>query len=353
VEREPDGPHIFCENPSCPAQLLERLKHFAGRKQMNIDGLGERLIEQLIDIGALKAIPDVYGLSKEQIATLESEATRVDKKTGETKTSIRKVGEKTATTIVESVEASKNRGLAAVLASVGARFLGHTNGRKLAAWAGDIDTLLSASIGELRNALRESDEEEKDEPKLRKLAASIIAGIAATKGNGKADVESRLESLHGDHVPARSLGKSRVEALVGRFETIEELEAAGEDDVFNALRTGLRTAEVIHDFFQSDAGKQLFADLRAAGVRMSEERAKSAKTGPLAGKSVVVTGTLPTLSRAELEERVVALGGNPSSSVSKKTFLVVAGDAAGSKLEKAKSLGVEVIDEAEFLKRFA
>ncbi|MGN6507762.1 MAG: NAD-dependent DNA ligase LigA [Tepidisphaeraceae bacterium] len=351
VEREPDGPHIFCENPSCPAQLHERLKHYAGRKQMNIDGLGEAIIQQLMDAGALKSIPDIYRLTAEQIAGLESETSRVDKKTGETKTSIRKVGEKTAAAIMTSIEASKSRGLGSVLGSIGARFLGVTNGRKLAAWGGDIDTLLAASIDDLRRALSEADEDASSEKSLLALATSIVAGLASTRGSGAADVEERLEALKALPGLGRRLNESRIALLSERFASVEELEAADDEEMATALRTNVRTAEVIHEFFKSARGRELFAELRTLGVRLEETKAAASGNLPFAGKSIVVTGTLPTLGRAEAEERIVALGGKAGSAVSRKTSFVVAGESAGSKLDKARELGIEVIDEAEFLRR--
>jgi DNA ligase (NAD+) len=352
VEREADGPKIFCENPSCPAQLLERLKHFAGRKQMNIDGLGEKIIEQLIDAEIIKSIPDLYRLTADKIAGLESEHTRVNK-AGETVVSIRKVGEKNAAAIMASIEASKSRGLASVLASLGARFLGNTNGRKLAEWAGDAEKLLKpASIAEIREALSGATDDEAEEKRLHTLAAQIVAGIASTKGNGAADVEERLEPLKTLTGLGRRLNDDRVTLLAEKFTTVEELEAADDGTMFDALRTNARTAEVLHEFFASAAGRATLRELESLGVSLKDTTKKPAGGGPLAGMSIVVTGTLPTLGRAKMEEKIVSLGGKPSSSVSKKTAFVIAGDATGSKLDKAKSLGVEVIDEATFLERY-
>lgn len=354
VERETDGPHIFCENPSCPAQLLERLKHFAGRKQMNIDGLGERIIEQLIAAGKLKSIPDIYRLQEEDIAGLESEATRVDKKTGETKTSIRKVGQKTAKSIKDSIEASKQRGLASVLGSVGARFLGNTNGRKLAAWAGDIDTLLSASVEEIRKALRESDSDDEDDKGLLALAKQIVAGLKATQGGlfAGSDVEKRIEAIKSISGLGRRINDTRVALLRERFATVEDLESASAEEIAATLRTNVRTAEVIHDFLHSPSGRALFAELKELGVTLDEPKREVPAEGlPLAGKTVVVTGTLSKMTRPEIEGLIVKLGGKAAGSVSKKTSFVVAGESAGSKLDKARELGVEVIDEETFFQR--
>ena len=350
VERETDGPNIFCENPSCPSQLLERLKHFAGRKQMNIDGLGERLIEELIDAGKLTSIPDLYRLSAETIAAIETEHERVNGD-GETVISVRKVGQKTADNVMASLEASKGRGLASVLAGLGARFLGNTNGRKLAAWAGEVEKLYTATATDLRSALSEAEPNEADEKRLRTLAQSIIAGLAATP-RPAADVEDRLEQLKYITGLTKRLGEDRIEQLAARFLTVEDLDAACEDELYEALRTNLRTAEVLHDFFHSASGQSTLNELKRLGVRTTDTTIKPAGGGPLLGMSVVVTGTLPTLGRAEMEEKIVALGGKASAAVSKKTSFVVAGENAGSKLEKAKQLGVDVIDEAEFLKRY-
>ena len=353
VEREADGPKIFCENPSCPAQLLERLKHFAGRKQMNIDGLGEKIIEQLIDAGIIKSIPDLYRLTAEQIANLESEHERVDKKTGETKISIRQVGQKNADAIMASIETSKSRGLASVLASLGARFLGNTYGRRLADWAGDVQKLLDASASDLRAALTGADEENSSEKSLHNLATALAAAIEATNANGSCtEVEDCLQTIKSQKGFGKRLNDDRIASLQSSYSSLEELTLADEDDLFKALRRNVPVAEVLCNFFHSEAGHGTIDQLKSLGVSVTQARNRSVESGPLAGKSVVVTGTLATLGRAEIEEKIVSLGGSPSSSVSKKTAFVVAGDSAGSKLEKARSLNVEVIGEDEFLKRY-
>ena len=362
VERETDGPHIFCENPSCPAQLLERLKHFAGRKQMNIDGLGERLIEQLIDAGALKTLPDLYRLSAVQIADLESETTRVNDD-GETITGTRQVGQKTADAIMRSLEASKGRGLASVLASLGTRFLGNTYGRKLASWAGDVERLFDASVGDLRTALGQVDESDAEANRVRSLVKSLRAGLEATtdlyrggenqKGHAApGEVEQRLEPLRELTGLKTRLNDERIKALADRFDTSAELEAADEEALFDALRPHARVAETLREFFQSDSGRSTIRTLQELGVSTSDLAPKPAEGGPLAGLSVVVTGALEQYDRKGMEDLIVRLGGRASSSVSKKTDLLVAGASAGSKLEKATALGVRVMSEAEFLAEF-
>jgi len=294
----------------------------------------------------------LYRLTAEQIAALSSETTRVDKKTGETKISVRQVGEKTASSIMRSIEESKNRGLAAVLGSIGARFLGITNGRKLAAWASDIATLQSATIDDLRRALRDADESTDGEKSLLTLAGLIHEALAVTQTLLPAtDVEQRLGTIKPQPVLSRRLNEARMDLLVSRFASVEELDAASVDEITAALRPNARTAEVIYDFFQSHAGRSVFEQLVSLGVRLVDAVSPGNESKLLAGKSIVVTGTLERFGRAEIEDLIVSLGGKPSASVSKKTAFVVAGANAGSKLDKAIELGVEVIDENEFAKR--
>ena len=142
--------------------------------------------------------------------------------------------------------------------------------------------------------------------------------------------------------------------------------AAGQEDLEGVSGVGAVVADSVYRFFHSSAGKHIIADLRKIGVNMTQPRRRAVTQGatgslfpddtdaadqPLAGKCIVITGTLPTLSRKQIEDLIRDLGGQPTSSVSKKTSFVVAGEEAGSKLDKAKSLGVEVIDEKEFLRR--
>jgi DNA ligase (NAD+) len=347
VERETDGPHIYCENPACPAQLLERLKHFAGRKQMNIDGLGEKLIEQLITAGALKSIPDLYRLTADRIAGLESEHTRINAK-GEEVTSIRKVGQKTADAIMKSIENSKTRGLAHVLAGLGARFLGSTYGRKLAAWAGDVETLQKASIDELQAAIRDSAPEEDDGEDREVIAAAIHAALSSADADGDS-VEARLTRVAKAAGKSSKLSKGRIKLLSERFESVDELESADAEGIADALRDNAKVAESLHSFFHSDQAKTTFRELEKLGVQLKEtKKAPVATTGRFAGKAVVITGSFDGLTREEMGDRFRMLGAKVSGSVSSKTdFLIAGDDAGGTKTKKAAELGVPVIGPEE------
>ena len=249
----------YCINPLCPAQLRERLAHFAGRDQMDIDGMGEKVIAQLIDAGLLDSFGDIFALAEKREAVLDLE----------------RMGEKKADNLFAAIDAVKSRGMHRVLAALGIRHVGSTASRVLAAHYGSLDALLAATMDE--------------------IATFQIDG--------------------------------------------------GESGI------GPEIARSLHTFLHSEAGKEIIAQLRAAGVSFEAEQPAATASGeqPLAGKSLVVTGTLERFKRPEIEELIRQNGGKATSSVSKSTDYLVAGEKAGSKLSKAEKLGISVISEAQFL----
>jgi DNA ligase (NAD+) len=252
VARDAGGVYIRCLNPSCPAQLKERLRFFAHRQAMDIEGLGPALIDQLVDGGLVQTLPDLYRLRLEQLTELEH------------------MGKKSAQNLLEAIAASKQRGLARVLTGVGIRHVGTRNARLLAEEFGGIDALMKSS-------------------------------------------EQRLARIPG---------------------------------------VGPVVAKSVDQFLHSETGRKTIEELRSFGVRMKEEKAGSDKRGTeLTGKTFVVTGTLERFTREEVEDLIQQRGGKVSSSVSHKTSYVVAGKEPGSKLAKARALGIDVLSEEEFLKR--
>ncbi|GIW95665.1 MAG: DNA ligase [Pirellulaceae bacterium] len=241
------GVYIRCPNPECVAQIKERLRYFASRSAMDIDGLGEKLIDQLVDKGLVKTYADLYRLKKEQLVELE------------------RMGEKSADNLLKAIEASKERGLARVL-----------------------------------NAL------------------SI-----------------------------RHVGAHVAEVLAEHFGSIERLMEASREELTAIPEVGPAIAESVYEFFHSQTGRKIVHELASAGVKMTAAR-QTPPGGPLQGKTIVVTGTLEKYSRQEIEELIRQLGGRAASSVSSKTDFVLAGKDPGSKLEKARQLGVRVISESEF-----
>jgi DNA ligase (NAD+) len=251
IEKDEGGVYLRCINPSCPAQLKERLRFFATRGAMDIEGLGIALIEQLVDQGLVRSLPDLYHLKLEQIVELE------------------RMGKKSAQNLMDGIAASKDRGLTRVLTGLAIRHIGERNARLLAEEFGSIDELMAAD-------------------------------------------KERLAQIEG---------------------------------------IGDVVAESVYHFFHSAAGKKTIEQLRESGVKLAEARKPSVKQSDsvLGGKTVVVTGSLTHFDRKGIEDLIHQLGGKATGSVTKKTDLVVAGDKAGSKLDKAKQLGIQVLSEQEFL----
>lgn len=241
----------YCINPECPAQFREKLIWYAGRSGMDIEGLGEKLVDQLVSKGLVHHFADLYRLNVEQLAELE------------------RMGQKSAQNVVNGIEQSKGRGLARVLGSLGIRHIGSVTARTLARYFKDVDAVVGASPEELQR------------------------------------------------VP----------------------------DV------GPAVAESLHTYLHSDAGRETIRSLQEVGVDLtSREYTKRPAAGSaFADKTIVLTGGLEHFTRPELTAKLQELGAKVTGSVSKNTDLVIAGADAGSKLDKARQLGVEVWDEQQLL----
>lgn len=249
VKKDPDGVFVRCLNPACPAQIKGRLRHFAGRNAMDIEGLGAVLVEQLVDGGHVRDLADIYGLDIDAAAGLE------------------RMGEKSAANLMAGLEASKGRPLSRFLNGLGIRHVG-------------------------------------------------------------------------EHI---------AEVLAAHYPTIGKLMDATKEDLVEIHEIGEVVAESVVDFFQTAENRALIEKFLNAGLALIEEvRESEAGPRPFEGKTFVVTGTLENYSRDGIHDKIKALGGRASSSVSKKTDYLVAGGEAGSKLAKAQELGVTVLTEAEF-----
>lgn len=236
-----------CPNPSCPAQLRERILHWGSRGAMDVDGLGDALVRQLVERGLVRDLADLYELEHETLAGLE------------------RMGDLSASNLLVSLEASKGRGFERALFGLGIRFVGSTVAALLAAEFASIDHLMEAD-------------------------------------------EERLQAIDG---------------------------------------IGPRVAESVVEFMGRAVNRRLIERLKAHGVDFA--RSESGRpTGPLAGKTFVLTGSLEGWSRSQAQAAIEALGGRVTGSVSAKTDYVVAGEKPGSKLDKARKTGVTVLDEAAF-----
>ena len=246
----PDGEAYWrCMNSACPAQLKERLRHFGSRRAMDIEHLGEAVIEQLVDRGMVKHFADLYRLTADQLAELD------------------RLAEKSAQNLVDAIHASRDRGLARLLNALGIRLVGERVAQLLASRFGGLQRIADASVQEL----------------------AVVHGI------------------------------------------------------------GPSIAESVSAFFADASNRDLLGQLEALGVRTDEPDAAIDGPQPLEGKTFVLTGTLPSLTREAARDLIVRLGGRVTSTVSKKTSYVVAGDAPGSKVDDARRLGVALIDEAGLL----
>jgi DNA ligase (NAD+) len=235
-----------CVNTACPAQLKESLLHFAGRRAMNIDGLGESLVDQLVDKKLIGDVADLYLLKHKQLAELE------------------RMAEKSAQNLMDEIEGSKKADLERVIFSIGIRFVGERTAQFLAEHFGSLDKIAQASEEELTQ--------------------------------------------------------------------VEEI--------------GPRIAQSISEFFAEERNREVIRKLKKAGLQF-EKKVTRKSGGKLTGKQFVLTGTLPNLSRDEATKLIEEAGGRVIGSVSKKTDYVVVGSDPGSKLDKAKTLGVPTIDEGQ------
>ena len=255
VVRERGGMDHRCSGGLfCAAQRKQAVLHFAGRRAMDIEGLGDKLVEQLVDGGVIRSLPDLY-----KLANPEGRASLA---------ALDRMAEKSAANVVAALEQSKTTTFARFLYGLGIRQVGETTAKDLARHFGSIDRLMAASVEQLLEV----------------------------------------------------------------------------DDV------GPIVAESIHTFFAQPHNREVIAQLRAAGITWPEhDGAADRRPKPWAGRTFVLTGTLPTLAREDAKAAIEAAGGKVTGSVSKKTDFVVAGDEAGSKLDKARELGIAVIDEAALL----
>ena len=250
--RPDDGAVTRCINSSCPAIVQGAIAHWARRDALDIEGLGEKWVKQLVEQGLVQSVADLYGLTVADLLPLE------------------RMGQKSAEKLVGAIAASKARPWASVLYALGIRHVGTVNAKTLAQ----------------------------------------------------------------------------------QFLTVDALAAASDEEIATVHSIGPEIAQAVFQWFRVSANQTLIERLRQAGLQLANpeaEQGQSAAAGPLAGKTLVLTGTLPTLTRPEATEIIEAAGGRVTSSVSKATDYLVAGEKAGSKLTKAEGLGVAILSEVELL----
>ena len=246
--KDEGGVYIRCPNLACPAQVKERLRYFAGRDAMDIEGLGDKLVDQLVETGAVKTYGDLYRLDLDTLVNLE------------------RMGKKSSESLLAGIENSKQRGLARLLNALSIRHVG-----------------------------------------------------------------ARVATVLAEH-----------------FYSLEALTKASVEEIAEIYEIGSVIAKSVHDFLHGEFGHGTIEDLEHLGLKMTATSPPRRQVEGVAGKTFVVTGTLKKYSRDKIEALITQLGGRATSSVSKNTDYVVAGEKAGSKLDKAQRLGISVLSEEQF-----
>ncbi len=342
----------------CAAQRKEALIHFASRRAMDIDGLGERFADALVEFDRVKTPADLYRLTIDDFVHMKQRADDRDGTTPET-VKVGKVATRWAENLVAGIEASKHTTLARFLFALGIMHIGESTAKTLAGWLGRLEFVRSTPASVLRVL-----------PDVGAEVAASIAGFFAQQGNQQVVddlltvgivfsdeaapsplLRERLNlGVLLDMAKISKLGPKSSKLLMQHFPTLQKLQAGGPAHwitagVPQAAATGLEnyladplTRDELRD---ADAGMQRLLTAIPDAVAVAH--------APLAERTFVLTGSMVSLSRDEAKERLEALGAKVSGSVSKKTSVVVAGTEAGSKLDKAQELGVPVWDEAQLL----
>jgi len=297
IRRDPQFVAWRCENLQCPAQTTRRVEFFAARSALDIESVGGIVADKLVEGGLIREPLDLFKLKTEQLAKLNlgtDEAPRV-------------FGEKNATKAIKAIERAKTLPLSRWLFALAIPDVGKTTATQLAQFHDNIDDVAHSQL--LLDVLKYHQKRDQKES-AREIAERLIKAGFAERSKSKAEKDGIVTEV------------------------------------------GPVVAQSVLDFFASTTGKKILRRLNELEIQPTSEKisAKKAAELPLAGKTFVLTGTLPSMTRKEARKKIEALGGHVSSSVSKKTHYVLAGTEPGSKFDKAKQLGVKIIDEAEFRK---
>ncbi|MGE0708981.1 MAG: NAD-dependent DNA ligase LigA [Planctomycetota bacterium] len=341
--KRPGEVAVYCPNQACPDILRGVLRHYASRRAMDIEGLGEKLVDQLVDAGLVRSVADLYTLSAEAVNRLE------------------RMGKKSTQNLLEGIEASKARGLAKLLHALPIPHLGESMGREIAQRVGALDDLLDKDAAALERELKLGPVVSRDVAawladeanralieRLRELGLSFASSQQPGAAAGGGGLAGKVFVITGT-LPRRSrdAAQAAIEAaggkvtgsVSGKTDYLVAGEKAG-SKLTKAQELGVKVLD-------EDALDSLLAEAAAATPTEGEagEGAPAGGAQPLAGLSFVITGTL-SRPRDAIKDQIEAAGGKVVGAISKNTNYLVAGEKAGSKLEKAQKLGVQVLDEA-------
>ena len=339
----------------CSAQRKEAFRHFAGRRMMDIEGLGERYIDTLVELDYVHSLADLYQLSLEKLLEMKQ---RADERDGVTPETVQqgKIPTKWAENLLAGIEASKRPPLERLLFALGIRHVGESTAKTLAEWLGSLERVRRAPAALLRilpdiggtvaESIADFFAEDKNQQALQAL---LDAGVTPQGEHApSARLRDALDTatlLAAVGIPKLTLARSR--QLVERGASLATLAEQG-----GGFQAGLPAgvAEALAAWLQLESNVESLRQLNGLREQLLAELPQlPAAGGKFDGKTFVLTGTLPTMSRDEAAVLIEAAGGKVSGSVSKKTSYVVAGSDAGSKLAKAQELGVALLDEAGLL----
>ena len=332
---------------ACQAQLKQAIIHFVSRRAMDIDGLGDKIVEQLVDAGLVSSPADLYCLSFEQVLALEGFA------------------EVSSRNLLKAIDASRSPSLARFVFALGIPDVGEGTAKLLARALGSLDRISRAlpdvlvylpDIGlEVAHEIHSFFNDDHNQSVIAQLRTRGVQlqeeGDVHPEFAACATLAGLLDKLNIPFIAATG-----AQRLADRFGSLQNIIEADWLDLRQVERLNEKAARALRDYFDDPVNaaraRAIEAQLKEFGMHWESER-KAAEGLPLAGQTWVLTGTLESMSRDDAKARLEALGAKVSGSVSAKTSVVVAGPGAGSKLAKANELGLEVDDEASFLKRLA
>jgi DNA ligase (NAD+) len=322
----------------CPAQRKQTILHFASRRAMDIEGLGVKLVDQLVEKELVKTAADLYRLDLPNLSNLE------------------RMAERSAGNLVRAIDDSKRTTLARFIYAMGIPNIGEATAKELARFFGSLDRLMEAREETLRYV-----------PDIGPEVARSIVQFLAEPHNREVIAQLRSSGVHWEETKTTEgketslagfiswleipgIGPSTAEDLAERFGTLDRLMHADAQTLQREAALSAGAAQSIVDYFRNPAHRDVITQLRALGVTFAKQAARLESSSPVRGRTFVLTGTLPDMTREEAKEKIEALGGKVAGSVSKKTDYVVAGAESGTKLDKARELGITILDRAGLMK---